>query len=380
VFGHSVTLPDVETSLWRALAIYRVLVLGYVVAVVSGRWDDYAHPVRGWVVVAVIAAWTFFAAWAYNAPQRRTWPLLVADLSVAAGTVLASVLVLHRSDIEAGAPTIPTFWVSTALLAWALTYGPAGGAAAAAVLSVADVIERKGASTTTVANMFLLFVAGVVIGYVGRLVLAAEAERVRAAELSAASAERDRLARDIHDGVLQVLAFVQRRGSEIGGEAAELARLAGEQEVALRSLISAGMDVDAQEREADPTRVDLRPLLRRFATGHVSVSTPATPVMLASATARELAKAVATALDNVTAHCGRAARAWVLVEEEDRRLVVTVRDDGPGIAPGRLEAAEGEGRLGVSRSIRGRVRDVGGHVVITSAPGQGTEVELVVPR
>jgi hypothetical protein len=49
VSGHAVTLPDVETSLWRALAIYRMLVLGYVVAVVSGRSDDYAHPyAAGW--------------------------------------------------------------------------------------------------------------------------------------------------------------------------------------------------------------------------------------------------------------------------------------------------------------------------------------------
>ena len=44
-------------------------------------------------------------------------------------------------------------------------------------------------------------------------------------------------ARDIHDSVLQVLAMVQRRGAEAGGAAAELGRLAGQQEAALRSLI-----------------------------------------------------------------------------------------------------------------------------------------------
>jgi signal transduction histidine kinase len=60
--------------------------------------------------------------------------------------------------------------------------------------------------------------------------------------------------------------------------------------------------------------------------------------------------------------------------------VVTVRDDGPGIPPGRLTAAEDEGRLGVSQSIRGRLRDLGGEVTVTSEPGQGTEVELRLPR
>ncbi len=60
-----------------------------------------------------------------------------------------------------------------------------------------------------------------------------------ALEIEAATRERERLARDIHDGVLQVLAMVQRRASALGGEAAELGRMAGEQEVALRSLVSA---------------------------------------------------------------------------------------------------------------------------------------------
>jgi signal transduction histidine kinase len=44
-----------------------------------------------------------------------------------------------------------------------------------------------------------------------------------------------------------------------------------------------------------------------------------------------------------------------------------------------LTAAAGEGRLGVSQSIRGRIAEVGGTVTITSEPGQGTEVEIGVP-
>ena len=60
----------------------------------------------------------------------------------------------------------------------------------------------------------------------------------RATEIEAASRERERLARGIHDSVLQVLALVQRRGAEAGGEAAEIGRLAGEQEAALRALIA----------------------------------------------------------------------------------------------------------------------------------------------
>ena len=46
-----------------------------------------------------------------------------------------------------------------------------------------------------------------------------EARLQHVAELEAATRERERLARGIHDSVLQVLALVQRRGAELGGEA-----------------------------------------------------------------------------------------------------------------------------------------------------------------
>ena len=55
-----------------------------------------------------------------------------------------------------------------------------------------------------------------------------------------------------------------------------------------------------------------------------------------------------------------------------------MRDDGSGIAGGRLEQAEAEGRLGVASSIRGRVEDLGGTAVMDSG-SWGTEWELTVP-
>ena len=75
-----------------------------------------------------------------------------------------------------------------------------------------------------------------------------EAERQHATEVEAASRERERLARDIHDSVLQVLALVQRRGAEAGGAAAELGRLAGQQEAALRALMGGGIEAARRAR------------------------------------------------------------------------------------------------------------------------------------
>jgi signal transduction histidine kinase len=188
---------------------------------------------------------------------------------------------------------------------------------------------------------------------------------------------------------------VKRRGAALGGEAGELGRLAGEQEVALRTLVSGGLvpvsrvSEDAaegafvravEEPDDDTGPVDLRTLLAPYAGDRVSFAEPGAPVELAPPAARELAAAVGAALDNVRRHAGPGARAWILLEDEADEIVVTVRDDGPGIPEGRLAQAEGEGRLGVALSIRGRLRDLGGSAELISVPGQGTEVELKVPK
>jgi signal transduction histidine kinase len=125
--------------------------------------------------------------------------------------------------------------------------------------------------------------------------------------------------------------------------------------------------------------VDLRPLLTARSSTTVTVSAPATAVRMSGRTATELTAAVGAALDNVRAHCGPAAKAWILVEDSEGSVTVSVRDDGPGIPDGRLAQAAADGRLGVAQSIAGRIRDLGGTVSITSVPGEGTEIEMTVP-
>lgn len=86
------------------------------------------------------------------------------------------------------------------------------------------------------------------------------------------------------------------------------------------------------------------------------------------------------ALSNTALHAGEQARAFVLLEDLGNEVVLSIRDDGVGIAPGRLAQAQAQGRIGVARSIRGRVRDLGGRVQVESAPGAGTEWEVRLLR
>jgi signal transduction histidine kinase len=377
-----------ELPLWRALAVFRLAALGYAGLLVARRFTVFAHPLAGWAVIATMAVWTAVTAYGYARPRWRAWPLLVMDLAVTAGCLLASPVVLGPGGARAGIANIPLSWIAGPVLAWAIAGGRRRGAVAAVLMGGFHLATRGRIAERSVDGSVLLLLAAVAVGHVARLSVEAQRRLQRAVEMEAGTRERERLARDIHDGVLQVLALVQRRGAELGGEAGELGRLAGEQEAALRALVSGadpagpGSRVDrgalASDAAADPA--DLRALLGRYASPGVSLATPADPVWLPGRVAGELSAAVGAALANVRRHCGADARAWLLVEDDREAVTVTVRDEGPGMAPGRLTQAAAEGRLGVARSIRGRLRDVGGTASIVSAPGQGTEVELRVPR
>jgi signal transduction histidine kinase len=364
----------IETAVWRALAVFRALGLLYAAVVYLRRYDEYAHPAAGWLVLGLMAVWTVVVGALYARPAGRRWPVLALDLAIAAATVLGSRWLDDPDRIAAGAQTLPVVWAASPVLAFALRGGWPAGVGAALVVGGADVAQRGAVTVNTANNIVLLLLAGAVVGWTVQLARRGEQALAEAQAVEAATRERARLARDIHDGVLQVLALVGRRGQQAGGEAAEIGRLAAEQEQALRALVADGPAADDATGE-----VDLRGLLSAYSSSSVHVATPASPVLLAAGRARDLAAAVGAALANVEAHAGPTAQAWVLLEDEGDEVVVSVRDDGAGFDPARLGEARAEGRLGVASSIAGRVRDLGGTMAVESAPGAGTEVELRVP-
>ncbi|WP_246835511.1 DUF5931 domain-containing protein, partial [Micromonospora sp. MH33] len=205
-----------EVPLWRSIAVFRFASLAYVGLLVLRDADRYAHPVAAGGVLLGMLAWTGTTAAGYGRPAGRGWPLLLADLGVVLAIMLATPWVVGRAALAAGVPTLTVAWLAGPVLAWAVSGGRRRGAVAALVLGGADLATRERIGQSSLTGVILL---------------------QRAVELEAATRERERLARDIHDSVLQVLALVRRRGADLDGEAAELARLAGEQEAALRALI-----------------------------------------------------------------------------------------------------------------------------------------------
>lgn len=404
----AVRTMSVEQPLWRALTGYRILAVLYAAGVFAWSYPQYSTPLPGVLFLLLLGCWTFATLRNLGSADRCTLPFLVTDIALGlAGILLTPVVDGHH---QVG-PTLPSIWVAGPVLAFALKGGWRWAAGASVLVGIANVVERGMITRSTFHNVLLVCVASVAIGYVIEVARASERTLARALRIEAATRERERLARDIHDSVLQVLAMVQRRGTALGGEAAELGRMAGEQEVALRALVSSGVvpepgrtaasapepgavpgPRDWHRTGADPGGgtgagagpCDVRALLSSYAGARVTFAEPGAPVLLPGRTAAELAAAVGAALDNVERHAGRGteagAQAWVLLEDEPDAVIVSVRDDGPGIPAGRLAAAEAEGRMGVALSIRGRLRELGGTAELVSVPGQGTEVEMRVPK
>ncbi len=285
--------------------------------------------------------------------------------------------------ITGGARTLPSIWPSAAVVGFAILRGWRGGLAAGAAVGASAFLEVGTPTANTVSNSIFGLLLGGCVGYCVDLARSSHAALAEAIRLDAARAERDRLARTVHDGVLQTLAFIHRRARDVGGETAQLGAMAGEQERILRSLVS-GADLDRADGVDGVDGVlsrdaDLRARLRHVETEEVSLVTPAQPVLLPRRVCEELTAAVEAALENVREHAGAGARAWVLIDDDGHEVAVTVRDSGVGVTAGRLAEAVGQGRLGVASSIRGRLQDLGGSASVTAGPAGGTTVELRMP-
>jgi len=356
--------------MYRWLAVLRFVLVANTVGLNLYR-GGFRHPVGGAVLVGALVVWTVLISWVYHSFARRTTAWVVADLVVAIAALSLTAAVKEPGFHS----TVPGFWIMGAMFAWAIHWRLYGGLVAAVLLSLDDFATRHYLSETIYGNLFLLLIGGPIVGLMVDSLLRSAARTAAAERAAAAAVERTKLARAVHDGVLQVLSLVQRRGPDLGPDGADLSRLAGQQEQALRALIR-------QQDAVDPTpgQVDLVGALSALERRPgVSVATPSPGVLLPRTTADEIVAVVAACLDNVVAHVGPDAPAWVLLEAATESIHVSVRDEGPGIPDGRLVDAEAEGRLGVSSSIRGRVADLGGAVELTTGDF-GTEWELTFPR
>ncbi|MDQ1490602.1 MAG: hypothetical protein QOJ23_3116, partial [Actinomycetota bacterium] len=362
-----------ERAVLQALAAFRWMAWAWMAVVLLLSRDDLQHPVVavGLVAAALALSAGWASAWRWWPAFLCSPPAVVAELGLGAVLLVFDGWVFGRGHAFSTSQSLGSVWPLVGVLAAGVAFGPLAGAGGGLVLGICRVaatvwngatVDTAGRALSLVNTAVLYALSGALAGYLFRLLVRAERE------VSAARA-REEVARTLHDGVLQTLALVERR---TGDEA--LARLARDQERELRAFLFGGP-------AAGGTGNDLATALRAAAArfegtfgGRVDVVVAEDVPALAGDGVSAVAGAVGEALTNAGKH-GGASRVTVYAEpSDDGGLFCSVKDDGGG-----YDTAAVPDGVGLSRSVRGRLAEIGGRVDVTSAPGFGTEVQLWVP-
>jgi two-component system NarL family sensor kinase len=209
-----------------------------------------------------------------------------------------------------------------------------------------------------------------------------EREDLLRAAVDASDAERVRIARDLHDGVVQELAGASFAVSAMARspEVPEAVRCgledAGERlRISLRALRSLMVEIYPPDLDADGLAAALQDLLAPAAAHGITATAAVTGVDHASDDAVRLVWRVAQeAVRNALRHSG-AAHLAVEVKGEGDGLLLTVTDDGRGFDAGRRPDAA---RLGL-RGLTSLIAEAAGRLDVRSSPGAGTTIRLELP-
>ncbi|MEM7340166.1 MAG: hypothetical protein AAF467_16030 [Actinomycetota bacterium] len=368
-------------GLLRGVSVFRGAALVWALVSAGSSTDVMRRPGLAVALLAMMIAWTALVTiWPRRGavlPVRSGW-VIVAELAVGAVLLVGDGFVYDAGRSVA----LPWSWPTAGVLAAGVVFGVRMGLAAAIAMVAASLTSEVNLGTDLASPIpafsraGLWIVTGVLAGYVaGRL-------RQAEAEVTMARA-REEVARQLHDGVLQTLAVIQRRSAD-----GELAAMARDQEHDLRRFL-AGATTRARS---------LEPELRRLAQRHEGrFGTPVSVVVAADAprVGADALDAALGAVGEALANAGKHANAsrvalyaepadpddWAdlvadvahgaTVPAEAPTLFVSVKDDGDGFDPAAVEE-----RIGLSSSIRGRIMEVGGWAEVASRPGRGTEVKL----
>ncbi|WP_150238646.1 ATP-binding protein [Nocardiopsis quinghaiensis] len=181
------------------------------------------------------------------------------------------------------------------------------------------------------------------------------------------NAERAELAAHIHDSVLHTLTLIQRRAED----PREVQRLARVQERALRSWL--------YQRPADADTTVSPALERVAAEVEEEHGVPIEVVCVGDCPMEDALTAMLRAAREAMVNASKYARTEdisVFGEVDQEEVLVFVRDRGTGFDMDDIP----EDRMGVRGSILGRMERHGGSARIRTSPGEGTEVQLRMPR
>lgn len=240
--------------------------------------------------------------------------------------------------------------------------------------------------TSTTQNLLVT-----VVGELAEAVISAR-RRMRtlasvAALEQAITEERTRIARDLHDGVAQSLAFMRMRidlwEDWLEQDPGVLRREFTDLKANLRTQIEELRRAIFALRPVELSRLGFAGALRRFISDfaaqqgwELTLELNTLPHDLAHPLELAAFRIVQEALNNVAKHA-RASKVDIALSLVDGGLQIIVRDDGEGFDPVAI-TDKPEGHLGL-RQMRERVASLDGHLTLLSQPGEGAELRAWLP-
>ena len=220
--------------------------------------------------------------------------------------------------------------------------------------------------------------------------LASLATRLWRPHAKAIATERARLARELHDGVIQSLVGIEMQLEVIRREAAQgaasvvsdlerIQTLLREEVLSLRELMQEMRPVDVTPQDLLNHMAGMVERFTRESGISARFEADRREVALPSSICRELTMILREALVNVRKHSG-AQHVLVRLILENRRWKLVIDEDGRGFAfTGRYSQAERDAARRGPIVIKERVRAIGGELTIDSAPGRA-RLEIAVPE
>jgi signal transduction histidine kinase/phage shock protein PspC (stress-responsive transcriptional regulator) len=184
--------------------------------------------------------------------------------------------------------------------------------------------------------------------------------------------ERADMAARVHDSVLQTLALIQRRA----GDPQQVIQLARAQERELRSWLFDGQAPGSLDGPGMTLAAGIRLIQQEVEAQH---GIPVEAITVGDCGLDDDLTALLAAAREATVNAVKwsgASEVSLFAEVEPTEVAVFVRDRGKGFDP----AAVPSDRKGLAESIHARMARRGGSAVVRSAPGEGTEVSLRMPR
>ena len=224
-----------------------------------------------------------------------------------------------------------------------------------------------------------------------RRMRAAQRQRVALLQraIDASEEERRRIARDLHDGIVQDLigasyavgVVLQESGTARSPEAdATLRDVMAATQRSIKGLRTLLVDIyppSLEEGDLDGALTDLvSPYAARDIAATVTFDVAG---HLSPSTAALVYRAVREAMHNVARHARATTVAVTVRDLDDREIELTVTDDGIGFDTDTLRARADEGHVGV-RLLSDLASNAGGRIDVVSSPGAGTTVRLRAPR